>query len=260
MLKFKKTLLSVGLVGLLSVLLVGCSDDKADAETTGDKVTKASVAALNNYPPLIFKKDGELVGFEYDILKAISKEGDLDLEFKEMKFDGFIPGLQSNQVDIASSLVIRDERKEVVDFTDVFMKSGLVLVVANDSPIQTLEDLKGKTIVATQGSTTFEKAKEIAEQYGATTRPLKETDALYLDVENGNSDALVLNSPTVDYRLQVDGDNVKFRIIGDFLTEDEHAFAVKKGNKDLLIKVNAGLKTIQDSGEYDEIRAKWFGE
>lgn len=244
------------MMGLLTIFLMGCGDSEKDATAT----TKASVAALNNYPPLIFKKDGELTGFEYDILKAISGEEDLALEFKEMKFDGFIPGLQSNQVDIASSLVIRDERREVVDFTDIFLTSGLVVVVANDSSIQSLDDLTGKTIVATQGSTTYEKAQELAEQYGGTAKPLKETDALYLDVENGSADALVLNSPTVDYRLSVDGDNVKFRIVGDYLTEDEHAFAVKKGNEELLKKLNTGLAEIRENGEYDKIHLQWFGE
>lgn len=248
---FKKAFLLVTFL----VFLSGCG--QAGGENGKEK---ASVAALNNYPPLIFKESGQLTGFEYEILEAIAEEEKLDLEYKEMKFDGFIPGLQSNQVDIASSLVIREERKEVVDFSDVFLKSGLVVVVTEDSPIQTLDDLEGKTIVATQGSTTYEKAQELAEEYGGKTKPLKETDALYLELESGNSDALVLNSPTVDYRIQTDGDNVKFRIVGDYLTEDEHAFAVKKGNEELLEKINSGLSSLQENGKYDEIHAKWFGD
>jgi len=257
MFKMRKLLFLLATVGLLSMSLVGCSnsDDKS-----ADGVEKVSVAALNNYPPLIFKQDGKLTGFEYDLLQAVAKEENLELEFKEMKFDGFIPGLQSNQVDIASSILIREERKEVVDFTDIFLESGLVLAVANDSSIQSFEDLKGKTIVATQGSTTYEEAKKLAEQYGGQAKPLKETDALYLDVENGNADALVLNSPTVDYRLAVDGDNVKFRIVGEHMTVDEHAFAVKKGNKELADKINNGLKKVQENGEYNKIHEKWFGK
>ncbi|KQU27267.1 hypothetical protein ASG65_01535 [Bacillus sp. Leaf13] len=262
MVKFKKLLLLTALMGLLSIVMIGCSGESSEAKGDGkrDETSKVSVSALNNYPPLMFKKEGKLVGFEHDILEAIAKEESFTIEYKEMKFDGFIPGLQSNQVDIASSLLIREERKEVVDFADVFLKSGIVLVVAEDSPIQSLEDLKGKTIVATQGSTTLEMAKELAEKYGGKAKPLKETDALYLDVENGNSDALVLNSPTVDYRLKVDGENVKFRIVGEPLTVDEHAFAVKKGNADLQEKINSGLKVIKENGEYDKIHAEWFGE
>ncbi|ALC87411.1 hypothetical protein AM499_17505 [Bacillus sp. FJAT-22090] len=262
MFKLKKQLMLTALIGLLSIIMMGCSGEisKSSADGKKDETSKVSIAALNNYPPLMFKKEGKLVGFEHDILEAIAKEEHLDIVYKEMKFDGFIPGLQSNQVDVASSLLIREERKEVVDFADVFLKSGLVLVVAKDSPIQSLEDLKGKTIVATQGSTTLEKAKELAAKYGGEAKPLKETDALYMDVENGNSDALVLNSPTVDYRLKVDGDNVKFRIVGEHLTVDEHAFAVKKGNTELVEKINSGLKTIKENGEFDKIHAEWFGE
>jgi len=258
----KKLWMLTALIGLLSIVMMGCSSESSNTSADGKKdgATKISVSALNNYPPLMFKKEGKLVGFEHDVLEAIAKEENLEIGYKEMKFDGFIPGLQSNQVDVASSLLIREERKKVVDFADVFLKSGLVLVVAKDSPIHSLEDLKGKTIVATQGSTTLEKAKELAAKYGGEAKPLKETDALYTDVENGNSDALVLNSPTVDYRLKVDGDNVKFRIVGEHLTVDEHAFAVKKGNKKLVEKINSGLKTIKENGEFDKIHAEWFGK
>ncbi|MDQ0272701.1 transporter substrate-binding domain-containing protein [Cytobacillus purgationiresistens] len=248
-----------GLLGVLFFFLVGCgSQTSGNGENGGS--TNVSIAALNNYPPLIFKQNGQLTGFEYDILQAIGKEENIDTEFKEMKFDGFIPGIQSNQVDIASSLLIREERKEVVDFSEVFLESGLVLVVPVDSTIQSLEDLKGKRIVATQGSTTLEKAKELAGKYGGEAKPLKETDALYLDVENGNSDALILNSPTVDYRLTLDGKDTKFKIVGEHLTVDEHAFAVKKGNIELLGKINSGLKTIKENGEYEKIYIEWFGK
>ena len=147
MYKMKRLLFLLGTIGVLSIILVGCSNSNSDVGASGGE--KVSVAALNNYPPLIFKQDGKLTGFEYDLLQAIAEEENLELEFKEMKFDGFIPGLQSNQVDIASSLLIREERKEVVDFSDIFLNSGLVLAVANNSSIQSFEDLKGKTIVAT---------------------------------------------------------------------------------------------------------------
>ncbi|MGG0892034.1 transporter substrate-binding domain-containing protein [Cytobacillus horneckiae] len=254
----KKLIAFISLIGIVCLTLAGCSSDEGMAsESSGGKL---SVAALNNYPPLIFKQNGQLTGFEYDILQAISKEAGLEFEYKEMKFDGFIPGLQSNQVDIASSLLIREERKEVVDFSDVFFESGLVLVVPVDSDIKRFQDLKGKTIVATQGSTTLEKAKELAEEYGGEAKPLKETDALFLDVENGNSHALVLNSPTVDYRLMQDGENTKFKIVGEHITVDEHAFAVKKGNEELLREINEGLKAIKENGEYDRIFNEWFSK
>lgn len=100
MFKMKKLLFLLGTVGLLSMSLVGCSNNN---DKSVDGAEKVSVGALNNYPPLIFKQDGKLTGFEYDLLQAVAKEENLELEFKEMKFDGFIPGLQSNQVDIGMS-------------------------------------------------------------------------------------------------------------------------------------------------------------
>ncbi|MFM1654798.1 transporter substrate-binding domain-containing protein [Brevibacillus sp. B_LB10_24] len=250
------TILSV--VALLTLALAGCGSSGKQAGSS--EVTKVSVAALNNYPPLSFKKDGQLTGFEKDLLDAIAKVENLEPEYKEMKFDGFLPALQAKQVDLAISVLIREDRKQVVDFTDQYLSSGLVLVVRSDSPINSFEDLKGRTIVATQGSTTYETAKELAAKYGATTRPLKETDAVYLDVETGNADALVMNSPTNDYRMNLDGDHPKFRVIGDYLTIDKSAFAVTKGNQELVDKLNDGLKKLRENGEYDKIYKTWFGE
>ncbi|MGG1659242.1 transporter substrate-binding domain-containing protein [Brevibacillus sp. NRS-1366] len=258
--KIKRFSVLAAATGLLALALAGCGSNSAtDGQASSSGGTKVSVAALNNYPPLTYKKDGQLVGFEIDLLTAIAKIEKLEPEYKEMKFDGFIPALQAKQVDLATSVLIREERKQVVDFTDTYLTSGLVLVVKNDSDIKSYEDLKGRTIVATQGSTTLVTAKELAEKYGATTSPLKETDAVYLAVETGNADALVMNSPTNDYRMKLDGDNQKFRVVGDYLTTDESAFAITKGNEELKNKLNEGLKKLKENGEYDKIYEAWFG-
>ena len=257
----KRLVITAAVIGLLTFGLVGCSSSKPTANTTEtNKTTKITVAAINDYPPFEFKQAGKLTGFDIELVQAIAKKENLEVDWKEMKFDGIIPGLQAKQLDAAiSAITIRDDRKQVVDFTSPYFNSGLSLVVKKDSPIKTLEDLKGKTIVAKQGTTGLEKAKELASKYGAKTKILQDDTALYLDVETGNSDATINDFPGAAYKIKIEGTQSKLRILGDKLTGEDYGIAIVKGNKELLDKFNDGLKKLQDSGEFKQLFDKYFG-
>ncbi|MDP4090966.1 MAG: basic amino acid ABC transporter substrate-binding protein, partial [Bacillota bacterium] len=249
--KTNKRLTLIAAAVVLTLGFTGCSSAKnASNQAGGTGTKKITVAAINDYPPFEFKKDGKLTGFDIELVEAIAKKANLQVEWKEMKFDGIIPALQGNQIDAAiSAITIRDDRKQVVNFTDPYFKSGLSLVVKKDSSINSLEDLKGKTIVAKQGTTGLAKAKELADKYGAKVKILQDDTALYLDVETGNSDATINDFPSAAYKIKVDGDNSKLRILGDKLTGEDYGIAITKDNKELLDKFNQALKQLQDSGE-----------
>ncbi|HEX3015660.1 MAG TPA: transporter substrate-binding domain-containing protein, partial [Desulfobacteria bacterium] len=176
------------------------------------------------------------------------------------KFDAIIPALQAKQVDGAvSAITINDKRKQVVDFSTPYFNSGLSLVVKKDSQIQQLSDLKGKVIVAKQGTTGLNKARQLAAAYGATVRVLQDDTDLYLNVESGNADALVNDFPSAAYKIKVDGANAKLRIVGDKLTGEDYGIALAKGNAAFLNKVNDGLKKLQADGELKALNNKYFG-
>lgn len=258
---YKKLVIVGAVIGLITLSIAGCSSSKPTASgTETNKTTKVSVAVINDYPPFEFKQDGKLTGFDIELVQALAKKENFEVDWKEMKFDGIIPGLQAKQLDAAiSAITIRDDRKQVVDFTTPYFNSGLSLIVKKDSPIKTLEDLKGKTIVAKQGTTGLEKAKELAAKYGAKTKILQDDTALYLDVETGNSDATINDFPGAAYKLKIEGTQSKLRILGDKLTGEDYGIAIAKGNKDLLNKFNDGLKKLQDSGEFKQLFDKYFG-
>ncbi|GIM46395.1 hypothetical protein DNHGIG_19440 [Collibacillus ludicampi] len=256
-----KMIAFAAVASVLAMSMAGCGTSKETAQTNGEsgKNNKVTVAVINDYPPFEYKKDGKLTGFDIDLVNAIAKKENLQVDWKEMKFDGIIPALQAKQVDAAvSAITIRDDRKQVVDFTNPYFKSGLSIVVKKDSPIQKLEDLKGKTIVAKQGTTGLAKAKELAEKYGAKVKTLQDDTALYLDVESGNSDATINDFPGAAYKIKVDGEKSNLRILGDKLTGEDYGIAVAKGNKELLDKFNQGLKELQDSGEFQKLYDTYF--
>ncbi|MGG4498486.1 basic amino acid ABC transporter substrate-binding protein [Brevibacillus reuszeri] len=250
-------------VGILTLAVVGCSSTTAPQNVgeqgSGAKVIK--VAVINDYPPFEFKKDGELTGFDYDLMNAIAKEEKLEIDWKEMKFDGLIPALQAKQIDAAiSAITIRDDRKQVVDFSEPYFQAGQSLVVKKESSVQKLEDLKGKTIVATQGAAGLMAANDLSDKYGANVKILKESAALFLEVETGNSEGLVNDFPGVAYKIKIDGDQSKLRIVGDPLTVEEFGIAVVKGNKEVVDKLNNGLKKLKENGEYKKLFDTYFGK
>lgn len=254
-----KKLIAAAVIGVLTLSMVGCSSAKPSDKMDMSKPYKVTFAVINDYPPFEYKENGKLTGFDIELIEAIAKKENMQVEWKEMKFDGIIPALQAKQVDGAiSAITINDKRKEVVDFADTYFKSGLSLVVKKDSAIQKLEDLKGKVIVAKQGTTGLNKANELATSYGATVRILQNDTDLYLNVESGQADATINDFPGAAFKIKVDGANSKLRILGEKLTGEDYGIAVTKGNKDLLTMLNDGLKKLQDSGEFKTLNDKYF--
>ncbi|MGE5704681.1 MAG: transporter substrate-binding domain-containing protein [Clostridia bacterium] len=258
MLRLRKWLVA-GMAGLVALSLAGCGS-KEEAAAPGGGSQTVTIATTNDGPPFAGKENGKLVGYEIDLLEAIAQKADLKIEWKEMKFDGIIPALQAKQVDGAiSAITIRDDRKQVVDFTDPYFESGLSIAVSNDGAIQKLEDLKGKTIVAKQGTSGLETAQKLADQYGAKVKILQDDATLYMEVESGNSDALINDFPMIAYKIKADGDKTKLHILGDRLTGEQYGIAVVKGNTELVEKLNKGIKALKDSGEFQKLYDQYFG-
>ncbi|MDQ0255690.1 polar amino acid transport system substrate-binding protein [Evansella vedderi] len=246
----------LAVVLLLVVSACGADDTGADGEAQ-----EISVAVVQDYPPFEYIVDGELTGFDVDIIEAIAENQNLIVNWEIMRFDGIIPALQANQMDAAvSAITIRDDRAEVVDFSDHYFESGLSLVVAADSDINSMDDLEGAQFVAKQGTSGLEKARELAEQYGGDVTVLQEDATMYMELASGNADAMINDYPSVAYKIALDGDESDVRIVGDRLTGENYGIAVSKQADGLLDKMNAGLAYLHESGKYDEIYDRYFGE
>lgn len=266
MTKWKKLtgVIATGLVVALTAC--GTSDESTgganeEPSETNEEAQEVTLAVVQDYPPFEYVVDGELTGFDIDIVEAIAEEQNLDINWQTMKFDGIIPALQADQVDAAvSAITIRDDRAEVVDFTAPYFESGLSLVVPADSDIESVEDLEGKTIVGKQGTSGLEKAREFAEEYNGSVTTLQEDALMYMEIASGNADALINDYPSVAYKITTDGEESDIRIVGDRLTGENYGIAVSKGAEGLLEKFDAGLSAIKENGTYDDIYSQYFSE
>lgn len=134
------------------LLVAGCgTPPPPPSSSAGSEHLTIKVGALDTYPPMSFQQNGKLTGFEVDLLDAICKDQNMTAKYQVMKFDGLIPALQSKQVDVALTILKKPERTKIVDFSDVYMTSGLVVTVKKSSGINSFSDLRGKKSSAPKG-------------------------------------------------------------------------------------------------------------
>lgn len=249
----KKLLLFFALLLGLTLGFSGCG-----SSTSGGKTLRVGMDAA--YPPFGFQnmETKSYEGFDVDIIKAIAKEEGMEAEIHNVNFDGLIPALQSGDLDTAiNDITVTEDRKKSVDFTKRYYIAGLGVVVrGDDSSIRTKEDLKGKTLGVTIGSTGEEAARKID---GAQVKVYNTLSDAFLDLKQGAVDAVVNDIPTNEYYVAKTADHsVKTAPVA--LSTEDLAIAVKKGNKDLLTKLDDGLEKIKKNGEFTEIYKKWFGK
>lgn len=249
-------LLAVCLLGTVA-LTAGCGQSDS-AEQSGKKVLRVGMDA--SYPPFGSQnqetKDYE--GFDVDIIRAIGAEEGFDVEISNRSFDGLIPALQAKEIDVAiNDITITADRKQSVDFSKPYYIAGLGVVVRSDNDtIHTAEDLQGKTLGVSIGSTGEEAARKIP---GANVRVFNAINEAFLEVQNGGVDAVVNDIPTNEYYVSHAG-NKNVRTAEVALTKEDLGIAVLKGNTELLTKIDDGLAKIKANGKFSEIYEKWFGK
>ena len=237
--KFKKIAALLGAFTIVSSLFIaGCGNTNSS-----QKVWRVGTDAT--YAPFGFKdKDsGKLAGFDIDIINAIAQEEGIEADVQNLNFDALLPALQSNTIDIAiSDMTISEDRAKSVDFSKPYYIAGNGLVVNIDNTdINSFKDLEGKRIGVSIGSTGAEIASKI------------------LELQNRGVDVVINDTPVNEYYVNNKGKGIA-KVTGEDYDAAPLGIAVKKGNTELLNKVNDGLAKIKANGKYAEIYKKWFGK
>lgn len=227
----------------------------------GESSKKYIIGTDTTFAPFEFEDaEGEFVGIDMDILQAISKDQGFEYELRILGFNAAVQALESNQVDgVIAGMSITEERKESFDFSEPYFSAGSQFAVPADSQIESLEDLKGKKVAVKTGTTGFDVAESLADEYGFTLAPFEDSVNMYEDMKVGNSAAVIEDYPVMLYANATGRVDLKF--IGEQKAIAEFGFAVTKDtNAELLQMFNDGLINIRASGEYEQIIARYLGE
>lgn len=213
-------------------------------------------ATDNSYVPFSFMQDGKLVGFDVELWDAIANDMGVKYKITPMDFSTVMSNVHIGKIDVAmAGLAITRTRSNVVDFSKSYYEGGLVLLVRNDSDINSVDDLKGKTVAIKTGTSAFPYAIEHLPD--AKRRLFPEIDAAFDNLVNGGVDAVLFDAPVV-YHYAATAGKGKVKIVGDVLDQQKYGAAFPQGSE-LVDKYNLALKHLKDNGTYATIYKKWFG-
>lgn len=254
--------MALGLGASLMLAACGGGDSAPSATGEGGEAPDSAAAVLRvatepAFPPFEFQaEDGELQGFDIDLMNAIGEEAGVEIQFESLPFDGIIPALQAGTVDAAiSGMTITEERLQTVDFSRPYIKAGLAIAVkADNTDITSLEDLAGKKIAVQIGTTGADQAAEVD---GAVISTFDSAPLALQELANGNVDAVINDAP-VTLDAIASGNIEGLKVVGELVTEEFYGIALPKGSENVDL-INDALMALMENGTYAEIYQKWFG-
>ncbi len=215
---------------------------------------KIYVGTNAEFPPFEYLENGEITGFDMDLVHEIGKIVDADIKIVDMAFDGLLPALQMKKVDLViAGMTANEERMKTVSFTQPYYTASQVIIVKEgDNSIKSFDDLKGKKVGVMLG---FTGDMVVSEIDGVKIERFNAAYAGIMALQAGKVEAIVLDSePAKNYVAQNKG-----LVLADADAEqEEYAIAVRKNDKELLEKVEKALTEIKENGTYDKLIQKYF--
>lgn len=238
-----KNILRLSLLFICLIVMVGCGK-KDDNKLV--MVTEAGFAPYEYY------ENGEIVDVDVDIAKEIAKELGKELVIKDIAFDSIINEVRTGKADIgAAGISYSDERAKKVDFSINYSVSKQVVIVKNDSFINSINDINDKKIAVQLGSVAD---TYVTENYkNAEIVRQKKYLAAIEDLKVGKVDLVVMDELPAKEIIEK---NSGIKILDGELTSDSYGMIVKKGNTELLEAVNKVLNRLSSDGSIDNFIIK----
>lgn len=213
---------------------------------------KLYVGTNAEFPPFEHLDKGEVVGFDIDLVKAIGKKLDMEIVIKDMAFDGLIPALETNKIDIViAGMTASDERKMAVNFSNPYYTANQVIILNdNNNDIKTFDDLNGKLVGVMLG---FTGDVVVSEMKDVKSKKYNASYAAIMELQNNKIDAVVLDSETA---LNYVKNNKGLKLAETSGEPEEYAIAISKKNSELLNKINIALDELKKDGTYETLLKK----
>ncbi|CDE95790.1 aBC transporter substrate-binding protein family 3 [Clostridium sp. CAG:914] len=224
------------------LLLTGCKRDD----------NKLILATEAGFAPYEYYQDGEIVGVDIDIAREIAASLGKELVIKDVSFDFIINEIKSGKSDIgAAGMSITKERLEEVDFSVEYAVSNQVVIVPMDSKITSIDQISNQRIAVQLGTVADSYVNENYKD--ATVIRQKKYLSMVEDLKAGKVDLIIMDLlPASEIVKSNDG----LKILDEYLFTDKYGMAIKKGNKELLDKVNDVLTRLMSEGKIEEYTIK----
>ena len=231
------------------------------AFAAASQAQEISVGVDAAYAPFAFiKPDGEISGYEYDLVVAVCKKMNVICNISNAPWDGIFASLESGNIQwIGTGVTITDERKAKYTMSDTVYRVGVVMLVKKDSTVSSYEQLKGQTIGTVAGVGTSYLFAKTKLGDGVDIRGYDNIDAAVLDLDAGRIGAVIGDNLQLQDQYVSKG-GYKFVEEPDYSREwaAGRAWVFRKGNTELVQRVNAALAQVIADGMHAEVGKRYF--
>ena len=255
----KKRSLAVLMAGVMAAsMMTGVVSVYADADSK-----TLTVGFDAEYPPFGYKdNNGDYVGFDLDLAQEVCDNLGWELVKKPINWDSKDMELNSGSIDCIWNGFTMNGREDDYTFSEPYVDNSQVIVVADDSGIEKLTDLAGKTVGVQAASAALDLLqseeeggqKELADTFGALNE-FADYNTAFTELQAGALDALAIDVGVAKYQLNSRGEG--FKILDETLNTEQYAIGFKKGNTELCDIVNADLQKLADDGTVAELAEKY---
>lgn len=248
---------------LLAILLVGCQAKEVEVgdNSLNNIVEKGKmIVGFTEYPPMGFKENGEITGFDIDIAKAVGEKLGVDIEFVYIDWDAKVLELEVGNIDmIWNGLTITEDRKKEILFSKPYFNNRIVILTLKDSMINSINDLAEMYVgvelqssgqSALESSVVFESIEEMV-KYTTITEAV-------LDLKAGGIDAIVADEIFARYAVSKEVD--AYKIPDDVFNSENYGIGFRLEDVALRDKIDQIIDELAEDGTALEISLKWFGE
>ncbi|TKZ35615.1 transporter substrate-binding domain-containing protein, partial [Brachyspira catarrhinii] len=230
-------------------LMLSCSNNNENSseslENTEGRIVYVGIDAA--FPPFGYLENGNIAGFDYDIMSEIAKLTGIKVEFNQMQFAGLLPALQTKKIDaIIAGMTVTEERKQFVNFSKTYyVSSQVILAHRYDNSIKNFDNLDGKNVgvvMATTGDTIMRENKRV------NVRKFYTGAEAVLSLKEKRIDAIVFDrEPCKNFAKY----NSEIKLIESDAIQENYAIAVRKEGASLLESINKGISIIMTNGTYE---------
>ena len=212
----------------------------------GEKDNSLKMITEATFPPYEFLRGQEIAGIDVEICRAVAKKLNRPFKAETVDFDSVIPAVISGKADLAAAgITVTEDRKKNVDFSIPYVKTGIVVIYKKSNPFKDKDQLKGKKI-GVQGGTTSETfvLEQLKQEPERSKSPAEAVAAL----KSGRVEFVIADIDPAKNCVKGEADLA----LSDFITSEEYAVAIRKGQPELLKAIDETITELKASGQLDQ--------